>query len=104
MNYNSILKGYARRCHLKLCLQLRDEMVFRGLEPTQMTFGILLDACVRAGDFQRAKATFDAFLASGQQPNTVHYTTVIKGLVNAGKMEEVTNLIEEMEASSAKPD
>merc|ERR1719454_2462238 len=77
----------------------------RGLQPTQMTYGILLDAGVSAKEYANVRKVFRDFVDSGLNPNAVHYTTLLKAIVHDGTVREVDELLELMEATpNAQPD
>merc|ERR1719478_1580927 len=99
------MKYNARAGRLPRCFELREEMFAKGLEPSEVTFGILLDACVGARELDYARKVFDDLCSSGLQLNVVHCTTFIKGLVGAGKLDEAAGVLREMAHSSGvKPD
>lgn len=106
VGYNTLMKCNARAGMLARCLELRAAMASRCIPASEVTYGILLDACVGTGELERARAFFDELCASEQLSlNTVHCTTLIKGLVAAGRLEEALGVIDEMHRSpSAKPD
>eukprot|EP00929_Paragymnodinium_shiwhaense_P000852 TRINITY_DN101056_c0_g1_i1.p1 TRINITY_DN101056_c0_g1~~TRINITY_DN101056_c0_g1_i1.p1 ORF type:complete len:831 (-),score=220.69 TRINITY_DN101056_c0_g1_i1:54-2546(-) len=105
MNFNTIMKGYGRKGQLHKCKALFGQMQSLGLKPTQMTYGILLDAAVSAKDFASVRKIFRDFVDSGLRANAIHYTTLIKAIIHDGRLEEVDELLELMESSTdAKPD
>jgi len=72
---------------------------------SEVTFGTLLDACVRAKELDRAREVFGDLCASGVQLNVVHCTTFIKVLTAAGQLDEAAGVLEEMVRSpGVKPD
>merc|ERR1719359_450062 len=65
----------------------------------------MLDACVGAEDLDRAKKVFAELCGSGLRLNVVHCTTLIKGLIAAGRLDEASDVLTEMLATpGAKPD
>lgn len=48
------------------------------LTPNSVTYGCLLDACVKNSDFRRANQVFDCMQRDKIPMNTVLYTTMIK--------------------------
>lgn len=103
--YNTLMKGYARSGQLHRCHGLRREMQRAGLEATEVTYGILLDACISAKDFTGAKEVFLELSNSNVRMNAVHLTTFIKGLVAAGHFEEASDMIQDMMRSpGTEPD
>lgn len=105
VTYNTIMKGYAFADDLDQALKLHASMRERGVRPTQVTFGILLDACVNRGDLEHAAEVFQDMMASGCPMNTVLYTTLIKGLARAGRVDKAMEVYRHMrEQSTVKPD
>jgi len=106
--YNTLMKGHARcdaRRHLTRCFELRAEMQAAGLSPSEVTFGILLDASVGAREVDLARSVFEDLRNSGMALNTVHCTTFIKGLVADDRLEEAAGLLHEMQRClNARPD
>merc|ERR1719424_2008440 len=99
MKYNARSGDFAR------CFALHSEMLAKGLEASEVTYGILLDACVAAREFECAKKVFDDLCSSGLQLNVVHCTTFIKSLLSANKLDEAAAVLREMSSSSGvKPD
>eukprot|EP00928_Gymnodinium_smaydae_P086073 TRINITY_DN698_c0_g1_i2.p2 TRINITY_DN698_c0_g1~~TRINITY_DN698_c0_g1_i2.p2 ORF type:complete len:384 (-),score=88.61 TRINITY_DN698_c0_g1_i2:150-1301(-) len=103
--YNTIMKGWAQSGQTGRCFDLYAKMQEEGLVPSQVTFGILLDASIDAGDFDRVRASFRDIRNAGIQLNVVHYTTFIKGLVGAGELKDAMGVLEEMlKSHDTKPD
>lgn len=103
--YNTLMKGYALSEKPRLCLQLYDQMRSANVTPSDVSYGIVLDACVGGSMFEAAKQIFDDLRASGTAVNVVHYTTFIKGLVSAGSLTEARDVLSEMHKSPrTRPD
>lgn len=79
-------------------------MLSEGVTPSEVTFGILLDACVGAGMHDRAAKVFKDFQASGCELNAVLYTTLLKGLARAGQLDQAMKIFEQMCSSKVVPD
>lgn len=105
IGYNTLMKYHARAGSLDRCFELRADMSAKGLGASDVTFGILLDACVGAKEFDRARKVFEDLRTSGLRLNVVHCTTFLKGLVNDGRLDEANDVLSEMLRSpGAKPD
>lgn len=94
--FNTLMKGYAVEGLCDQCFRLYTKMRSQGIDPTDITFGILLDACVDAKQLHRAREIFADIKGAGHRMNVVLYTTFIKGLVNAGELKEATGVLDEM--------
>jgi pentatricopeptide repeat protein len=105
VGYNTLMKLYAKAGNLDHCFKLRAEMTQQGVKPSEVTFGILLNACVGAGYFDRARDIFAELCNSGVRLNVVHCTTFIKGLISAERLHEADDVLNEMSRSpGTKPD
>jgi len=99
IGFNTLMKGRARLGQLAKCLELKADMERMGVVPSEVTFGILLDACVKSRDLPAARDIFAGLVGNGLQPNAVHYTTLIKGLVAGGCLGEATAVLRKMRAT-----
>jgi len=105
VGYNTLMKYNARAGRISRCFELRTEMLAKGIEASEVTFGILLDACVAARELERAREVFEDLCASGLKLNVVHCTTFIKVLVGASRLDEAEGVLREMVRSpGVKPD
>jgi len=105
VGYNTLMKLNARAGRLSRCFILRTEMLAKGIQASEVTFGILLDACVSAQELDRAREVFKDLCSSGLQLNVVHCTSFIKVLVSAHKLDEASGVLHEMMRSpGVKPD
>jgi pentatricopeptide repeat protein len=75
----------------------------KGIMPSQITFGILLDACINENQVERAEEVFDTMKKEGCQMNTVLYTTLIKGFARAGQLVKAMGVYEDMCAQKLVP-
>lgn len=105
VGYNTLMKYNARAGKIARCFELREEMKSKCVEASEVTFGILLDACVSSKDLERARVVFSELCSSGLRLNVLHCTCFMKVLVNAHLMEEAAGVLFEMLTSpGGKPD
>jgi len=103
--YNTLMKGYAFVHDVEAMFRLMACMQERGVSATQVTYGILLDACVTRGDLESAGSVFEEMIAGGCKMNTVLYTTLIKGFAKANKVHKAMEVYNHMRTESGlKPD
>lgn len=95
--YNTLMKGYAVARNHRRCLQLYGEMRRQSRTPSDVTFGILIDTCIDAGELEQARKVFTDLQACGFQLNVVLFTTFIKGLAAAGEIDEALTVLGQME-------
>lgn len=105
VSYNTLIKGYARAGKLRRCFEILREMETRSVKASELTFGIMLEACVGSGDADLLLEVFRDLRRSGIQVNAVHYTALIKGLAAAQRLPEAKAAFFEMRRSEhLKPD
>eukprot|EP00932_Pfiesteria_piscicida_P014932 SRR837773.2686.p2 GENE.SRR837773.2686~~SRR837773.2686.p2 ORF type:complete len:395 (-),score=138.88 SRR837773.2686:39-1142(-) len=103
--YNTLLKGYAKAGEAQRCLALSRQMEARRVAPSAVTFGILLDAAARRKDLAAARELLKAIRQSDLAYNAVHCTSVLKGLIAAGLLDEAVEMLGEMRSRpGASPD
>lgn len=102
--YNMLMKAYASADDVNEVLRLHARMRERGVRPTQVTFGIILDSCVNRGNLEHAAKIFEDMSASGCTMNTVLYTTLIKGLARAGRVDDAMGVYQNMQQTRVRPD
>ena len=66
------------------------------LVPSSMTYGCLLQACVKNNDIQTALEVFNTMKADRVQMNTVIYTTMIKAYQKSYQLEKALEIYETM--------
>ncbi|KAF4755677.1 hypothetical protein FOZ63_025077, partial [Perkinsus olseni] len=88
------------------------------IQPTVVTYGILLDCCINANDMGRAQKVFQEMrLAQSSDKNdqaspdkrhlglnTVMYTTLIKGYAKEGNVDAAMDVFTEMRKAEVVPD
>jgi len=105
VGFNTLIKGFSRAGEHSRCFHVYEKMQRAGMQPSDITYGIMLDACIAAKDLKRAKQVFNSLRESGLKTNVVHYTTFMKGLLGGDELQEASDLLDEMLASSGtKPD
>lgn len=109
MSYNTVLKGYAQVRDLEKCFKVVERLADSMIEPDDVTYGILLDACIADHDLDRAIEVIDRLIASGCPMNTVLFTTFMKGFVRADMIHKALALYHTMqsqasESGGVKPD
>eukprot|EP00928_Gymnodinium_smaydae_P048165 TRINITY_DN32196_c0_g1_i1.p1 TRINITY_DN32196_c0_g1~~TRINITY_DN32196_c0_g1_i1.p1 ORF type:complete len:627 (-),score=135.11 TRINITY_DN32196_c0_g1_i1:82-1962(-) len=105
IGYNTLMKCYAQAGETTQVFKLYATLRKRNIIPSEVTFGILLDACNESGDVRNAKAVFAEIREIGVRLNIIHYTTLMKVFSKAGHLDKAGELLEEMTRSpETKPD
>jgi pentatricopeptide repeat protein len=94
--YASVIKACSALKRVDRCWQLWTEMVDeRGLQPNDLVLGCMLDALVRNDDVDVAISLMRKWSGT-VPPNTIIYSTLIKGLANRKHSKRAMELWEEM--------
>jgi len=101
ITYNTLAKGYAKDGQLDACFELCGRLRSKGLEPSQVTYGILLDCCINQSRMDRAREVFDHMMQEGCAMNTVLYTTMIKGFARSEQVDEAMAIYERMRSDAS---
>jgi len=105
ISYNTLMKCYARAKQVARCFDIRADMEAKDCTPNEVTYGILLDACVVSQELDSARRVFEDLCNCGLRVNVVHCTAFIKCLVMAGRLEEAQGILREMlQSPTTRPD
>jgi len=105
VSYNTVIKGFALAGQPQDCFVCLHEMLAQALEPDDITFGTLLDACIVDNDIGAANEIVGLFVGSARSMDTVMCTLFIKGLVRASCLPKALELYDEMKRrEGARPD
>lgn len=66
------------------------------LIPNSVTYGCLIDACVKNNKVEKAMEIFETMKQDGVQLNTIIYTTIIKGFAKIYKLDKALEIYEVM--------
>ena len=100
VSFNTVMKGYTTGGKIDACFELLAEMQEHAVVPDDITYGILLDACIADNDLNKANEVLDRLIKSGTALNTVLYTTFMKGFVRANMLDRAMSLYETMKANA----
>ncbi|XP_029118705.1 pentatricopeptide repeat-containing protein At5g10690 isoform X1 [Elaeis guineensis] len=103
--YNLLMKGYTKTDFPLGALTIRDEMLRQGLKPDKLTYNTLIFACIRHGRADIAiqllaemKEEAEKASCYGLLPDTVTYTTLLKGLGSNKDLVSVLKIVVEMKS------
>jgi len=96
ISYNTIMKGFARGGQVNRSFDCLFTMREHDLEPDDVTFGTLLDACIVNNDMEAASQVVNLMLAGERPMDTVMCSLFIKGLVRSNCIAKAMELYEEM--------
>jgi pentatricopeptide repeat protein len=98
--YGSVIKSFSQRKDFDRVWSLQEEMVKHGIQFTQSTFNVLIDACARSGQMQRAEPLLKDMGEQGIEPNVITFSSVIKGYCSENRVDKAFELLEEMKKTS----
>jgi len=105
VSYNTVIKGFAQAGQPAECFECLHRMLTQKLEPDDITFGTLLDACIVDNDMSAAHQIVSLLMGSDRPMDTVMCTLFIKGLVRAGCLPKALELYDEMKRrEGTRPD
>ncbi|KAF6143257.1 hypothetical protein GIB67_039040 [Kingdonia uniflora] len=96
VSYNVIANGWCLIKKTSKALEVLEEMVERGLEPTVSTYNILLKGFFQASQIKQAWDFFLQMKKRGCEIDVVTYTTVIHGFGVAGEIDKAKKIFNEM--------
>ena len=80
VTYGTLIKAYGGFRDLGRVISLWSEMrSLDGIPPNAVTFGCMLDSCIRCNQVETALECFNQMKSQNLHKNTVLYTTIIKG-------------------------
>merc|ERR1719453_2707586 len=102
--YGSMIKAFGQAGEISQILDLWAEMESRGVQPTQITLGCMIEALVRCGEVQKAWDLIHKLQQSRQAghceeaatANTVIYSSILKGFAAAKDIDKVFAVHNEM--------
>merc|ERR1719191_2582104 len=102
--YGSMIKAFGQAGQISQILELWAEMESRGVQPTQITLGCMIEALVRCGEVQKAWDLIHKLQQSQQTckneelatANTVIYSSILKGFAAAKNIDKVFAVHDEM--------
>lgn len=97
VSWNSMIQGYGVHGNLEEACKLFSEMQKSGLEPTMVTFLILISACSHVGDVEKGRYYFDSMTkVYSFSPSKEHFSSYIDLLGRCGLVKEAYEYLEKM--------
>ena len=78
--------------HLMFLFRMKEQ----NLKPNDVTYGWLIDACIRNRNIEKAEEVFRSMEEDKTIINTIIYTTMIKGYSNTRRIEDALALYKKM--------
>merc|ERR1719313_3214554 len=85
VTYGTLIKAFGQASRINRCHEVWEDMRRSSINPTIVTFGCYIDACIRNNDNDRAEQVFESMVATkhGVRPNAVIYTSLIRGFAHS---------------------
>jgi pentatricopeptide repeat protein len=97
ITYSIMIKGFGNNANLEKCFILFHEMKQYSLEPNEIIYGCLLNACVKANNLFKAVEVFNEIKNySGLSMNVYIYTILIKGYSKSKDFAKAIELYNQM--------
>ncbi|XP_078182005.1 tetratricopeptide repeat (TPR)-like superfamily protein isoform X2 [Carex rostrata] len=96
VSWNSMILASARHGHASLVFHLYKFMTNEGIEPTDVTFLSLLQACSHTGSHKMAMEVLDCMWSSKITPRIEHYACIVDMLGRAGFLNDAKTFIEKL--------
>ncbi|XP_020099618.1 pentatricopeptide repeat-containing protein At1g33350 [Ananas comosus] len=95
--WNSLINCFALHGHCERAIAAFDNMKLERIEPDEITFVGLLNACTHGGLVQRGLQYFDSMNADYKiEPKIEHYGCIVDLLGRAGRFEDAMNIVKDM--------
>jgi len=99
-SFNDAMKKAAMRGDVEACSQICKDIRAAGLKPSEVTIEILLDACLKAKDFDRACAIL-LDISKGEASLSVgHCAACVRGLVSDDRSADAESFVRGLVANS----
>jgi len=98
ITYSIMIKGFGNAANLEKCFILFHEMKQYSLEPNEIIYGCILNACVKANNLFKAVEVFNEIKnnSSGISMNVYIYTILIKGYTKTKDFAKAFELYNQM--------
>jgi pentatricopeptide repeat protein len=101
---NKAIKQFGDKRHIDKAVAAFESLSRKALDPTIVSYNVLLFALIKCGDLTRATAVYHEMLRDDRvEPNIVTFTTVLKGCCEAGDLEMATSIVDQIWAKHLQP-
>ncbi|CAJ2669192.1 pentatricopeptide repeat-containing protein chloroplastic-like [Trifolium pratense] len=98
VSWNSLISIYGMNGFGKKAIQIFENMINRGVSPSNISFITVLCACSHAGLVEEGKILFDSMLNKYRiRPSMEHYACMVDILGRANRFDEAIKLIDNMD-------
>lgn len=94
--FGSVLKGYSHAKRIDTMWSVFQEMTSHGIQPSAITYNLLVDACARNGQMESIPELLLSMHKRGFTPNLITYSTIIKGFCGNGDVVSAVRTLAKM--------
>ncbi|KAF5759579.1 putative tetratricopeptide-like helical domain superfamily [Helianthus annuus] len=102
-DWGNVIRFLVRRNKGVEALEALNGMKLDGFMPDVISYTMVLDAVISAGEFERADQVFDEMLVSGLVPDIHTYNVYVSGLCKQNKFDDGIKMVSSMEELGCKP-
>lgn len=100
--YGSLIKAAGTLKQLPQCWRYWKALEERGVEPSPIVLGCMLDALVCNGEVEQAVDLLKSWKGKGMSSNAIMYSTIIKGFAGTGQSKRAMAVMRDMRAEGMK--
>jgi pentatricopeptide repeat protein len=92
--WNTMIRAFTKTNNLNLAIDLLNQMNEAGVEPSAVTYNILLSACAESGDFNNGRILHKKLVTEGILLNVYLLTVLVKLYGNFGDLEQACSIFD----------
>lgn len=93
VSWTSIISGYVKQGHPNVAFQLYERMEGEGVQPNEVTFLCILNACASTGCLDLSRQIHDHMIQSGIQFNDAMQNALVDMYVKCGRLEDAYDVM-----------
>ena len=94
--YNSILDGLCKAREHSLAFEIYEKMQEDKIEPSNVTFSILIKLYTNMGQFDKALEVLENMKAQGVTPGLIVYTCLVQTYIKTKQIKKVLDLYKDI--------
>jgi len=101
--FTTLMKTFSEFDRFEAAKGLFEDMKRVGIDPSLVTYSVMIDCLGKAGDLVGAQMIMDEMIIRGLSPNIVCYTSLIRGYAQKGDLTGVLSLLKSMGEFRLRP-
>lgn len=104
VSYNIVIKGWLAMKEVDNAYQVLDEMLNRRVNPSTVTYNMMIGFLSKNGSLEKAKALKEKMCRNGGvRPNAITYALLMEGMCREGKYGDAKKILFDMDYWGCKP-